>query len=227
MHLEVGCARAPAPSFPDQQSFTANGEGPAASQEGAQRQAGDTVSLTDTRSSFPPLSDAGGGKGDVPMRENPQVFPPRQRYLSRNKVNTGRTRGQTRQTQPPSTQTRDGASRKVVVVITKLRNVGKTVRKEAAGLGVTFKIAPEIEHENQWGAYDEFGLAVESTSYPGKSDYDPWSPVGMHIGHIESTPQKMAALEDSNYAEYWIWVAKSELKGHVTYGTFSEGNTPQ
>ena len=74
---------------------------------------------------------------------------------------------------------------------------------EVVGLEMTFKmIATEVEHEIQWGASDDLSLAVESTSCPGESDGGFCSSIGMHIGHIESTPQTMAELRDSKYAEY-------------------------
>ena len=67
------------------------------SREGAKRQAGGSMSSVDTPSYFLPSSDAGTGEGDVPARENQQVLPPRERYLSGNEVTAGRTRGQTQQ----------------------------------------------------------------------------------------------------------------------------------
>ena len=55
------------------------------------------VSSAETPLSFPSSSDSGGGERDIPARENPQVHPPRDSYLSENEVIDGRTRGQTRE----------------------------------------------------------------------------------------------------------------------------------
>ena len=65
VRLEGGVASAPASSFPEQQTLASSGQDIAASREGAKSQAGDTLSSTDTPSSFPPSSDSGGGEGDV------------------------------------------------------------------------------------------------------------------------------------------------------------------
>ena len=67
---------------------------------------------------------------------------------------------------------------------------------------MTFEIATEIEQEIRLRAYDDFGLAAEGTPHPRESNGDFRSPIGMHIGHIESTPQNMAELRDSKYAKY-------------------------
>ena len=68
---------------------------------------------------------------------------------------------------------------------------------------MTIEIATEIEHEIREGACDNFGFTAESTPYPEESDCDFRSPIDVHIiGQIESTPQIMAELSDSKYAEY-------------------------
>ena len=94
----MGSASAPAPSFPEQQSPASSGEGPAVnregtavSQEGAESQAGNIVPSADTPSSFPPPSDSGGGEGDVLVKQNTQVFPPREGYLSKSEVDATNT----------------------------------------------------------------------------------------------------------------------------------------
>ena len=71
-------------------------------------------------------------------------------------------------------------------------------------------------------------LATTSASrWNGNSDWDFRSTIGMHTGHIESTPQNRAELRDSKYAEYWTRRAmKSELEGRTVLGTFSDENIP-
>ena len=64
---------------------------------------------------------------------------------------------------------------------------------------MTLEIATEIEHEIQWGACDDFGLAAESTPHPGESDCDFRSSNGIHIYVIGNTPQNTAHLRDSVY----------------------------
>ena len=92
------------------------------------------VSSAGSPSSFPPSSNSGGGKGDVPTRKNPQVLPPWERYLSRNKVTAGRTRGQTQQARPLSVQTRDGARSEAMAAISELQNFSKTSANGGGGV---------------------------------------------------------------------------------------------
>ena len=80
-------------------------------------------------------------------------------------------------------------------MITELQNCGETLLMEATGLGI--EIATQIEHEIQSGACDDFSLAAESDPHPGESDCGFHSPIGMHIGHIESTPQNIAELRNT------------------------------
>ena len=185
------------------------------------------MSSVDTPSYFPLSTDSGGGEGDVPARENPQVLPPQERYLSGNEVTTGRIRGQTQQVQPPSARTRNEARSKATAIVFDLQNGGEALLTEAAGPGLMFEIATEIEHKNQRGACDDVGLATERTLYPGESDRDFRSPIGMPINRIESTPQNMAELRDSKYKEYWTRAINTELKGCASVATFSDENIPQ
>ena len=135
-----GCgASTPASSFPEQRSPASSREGRATSREGAESQAGDTVSSADTPSSFP-LSP---------------------------EVTTGHMRGQMQRAQTPSARTRDGTRSGVMAAITELQKCGEALLTEAEGSGVKFDIATEIEHEIQCGACDDFGLAAESTPHPG------------------------------------------------------------
>ena len=128
------------------------------------------------------------------------MLPTRESYLRGNEVVAGRTGGQTRQAQSPSTWTRDGACSGAMAAITELQHCGEALLTEAAGPGGISEIATETEHEIQWGACDDFGLAAESTPYPRESECDFRSPIDMHIGHIESTPESMTELRDSQYA---------------------------
>ena len=219
VRLKVGGVSAPALFFPVQQSFASSAEGIAASRKGAESQAYDTVSSADMPSPFPPSSDSGGGEGDVPARENQHILPPWERYLGGNEVTALHTRGR-RKAQPTSARTWDGNRIETMAALTEIQNFGEALRTEAAGPGVTFEIWTEIEHEIQWGVCDDFVLAAESTPYPGESNNDFPSLIGMHIGHIENTLQSMVELRHSKYAEYWIRAMKSELEGHSTTGTF-------
>ena len=67
---------------------------------------------------------------------------------------------------------------------------------------MSFEIAMEIEHEVQWVACDDYSLAAESPPHPPESEYDFRSPIGIHIGQIESTQHDMAELINSKYGEY-------------------------
>ena len=222
MRLKLAGASAQASSCPEQQSPSPSGEGPTgrgdstvATLEGAESQAGDTVSTADTPSYFPPSSDSGGEEGDAPAGENSQMLPPWKRC------------GQTRKAQPPFARTRDGARSEDMGAITKLQAFGEALLTETAGPGEKFKIAREIEHLIQWRACEDFGLAAEGTTNSRECDYVFRSEFGMHIGHIESTPRNMAELRDLKYAEWWTRVMTGELEGHAAVGSFSDENVPQ
>ena len=62
--------------------------------------------------------------------------------------------------------------------------------------------------------------------YPGESDRNFRSLVCMHIGHIESTPQNMGKLRDSEYANYWTRATKSDVEGHTAIRTYSDKKIP-
>ena len=49
----------------------------------------------------------------------------------------------------------------------------------------------------------------------------------MYIGHIESTPQNMAEIKDSEYAKHCPRALKSELEDYAASVTFSNENIPQ
>ena len=114
-----------------------------------------------------------------------------------------------------------------MAAITELNSFGEALVAEAAGPGVTFKIATEIKNGIQWRACDDFGLAAENTPHTGKSHCDFRSPISMHIGHIERTPNNMAELRDSKCAEYWTRAMKRELESHAEIETFSDESIPQ
>ena len=98
-------------------------------------------------------------------------------------MTAGRMRGQTRQVQPLSARTRDGARSEVLVATPELQTFDEALLTEAAGSGVIFGFATEIQHEIQWRACDDFGLAAESTQHPGESDCDFRLAIGVQVTH--------------------------------------------
>ena len=183
------------------------------------------MSSTDTPPSFPPSSDSGGEEGDVRVRENPQVLRPRERNLSRNEVTAERTRGQTRQAQPPSVRTRDGARSKAMAAITVLDNFSEALLTEAAGAGVTSRSRRRSSPRFS-GKLATTSVSRRRALHTQGSLIKIMFPVGIHIGLIKSTPQDMAELRDSKYKEYWIRMMKSPLEGYATAGTFAGENIP-
>ena len=61
---------------------------------------------------------------------------------------------------------------------------------------------------------------------PGESEFCP-SPIGVHIGEVESAPQTWADVRTSKYAEVWRNAMRAELTGHELNGTFSADVVPK
>ena len=66
-----------------------------------------------------------------------------------------------------------------------------------------------------------YAFNVANASSSGEFEFGFRSPIGLHVGQAESTPQTWADIQKSEFYEEWLNALRLELDGHIDIGPFS------
>ena len=67
---------------------------------------------------------------------------------------------------------------------------------------------------------DMYAFNVANASSPGEFEFGFRSPIGLHMGRAESTPQNWADIQKSEFYEEWLNAMRLQLDGHIETDTF-------
>ena len=72
-----------------------------------------------------------------------------------------------------------------------------------------------------------YAFNVANASSPGEFKFGFRSPIGLHVGQIESIPQNWTDIHKSEFYEEWLNAMRLQLDGQVEIGTFSADVIPK